>query len=123
MGPDGVAVHLAIHSLRSGAPWHEVYDIVKAKVNGLGVEDEESGLMPFMMVAATALEDTGEGESEEEEGRESDVLRLTLVYEMLCMKPDVMNEYISIVGQFSGNHMVACVGDDGAGRMMKRCRL
>merc|ERR1712038_39233 len=116
MGPDGVAVHLAIHSLRAGAPWHEVYDIVKAMVNGLGVEDEESGLMPFMMVAA--VEDTDEGESEEEKGRESDVLRLTMVYEMLCMKPDVMNEYISIVGQFNGNHMVG----DGAGRMMKRRR-
>jgi len=35
----------------SGAPWHEVYDIVNVKVNGLDVADVESGLMPFMMVA------------------------------------------------------------------------
>ena len=81
--PDEV-VPLAI---RSGAPWHEVYDIVKAKVNGLGIEDEESGLMPFMMVAADA---DGDGVP----GRDMTLCCLTLVYEMLCMKPDVMNEYI-----------------------------
>ena len=80
--PDEV-VPLAI---RSGAPWHEVYDIVKAKVNGLGIADEESGLMPFMMAAV-------QNEDEEDEGSDA-ILGLTAIYELLCMKPDVMNEYV-----------------------------
>ena len=119
--PDGVAVRLAI---RSGAPWHEVYDIVKAKVNGLGVEDEESGLMPFMMVtAASAVENDDYGDesssSEEEDGTRRDIVMssLTLVYEMLCMKPDVMNMYDtdSSIGSYQN--------PDGSGLMMKRRQL
>lgn len=79
--PDQVvhlAIQSAIHCLSSYTPWHEVYDIAKAKMNALEIEDEQSGLVPFMMVA--------------EEGDGS--LELTAVYELLSMKPDVLNKYI-----------------------------
>jgi len=95
--PDKV-VHLAI---RSRAPWHEVHDIMEAKVNGLDVVDEESGLMPFMMIAV-------EDETEEDEG--SDVtFGLTAVYELLCMKPDVIKEYVDVGSACGTNDMETCV--------------
>ena len=106
--PDEV-VHLAI---RSGAPWHEVYDIVKAKVNGLGVVDEESGLMSFMMAAV-------------ESRRSAVTLGLSAVYELLCMRPDVMNEYVDVrsVGGVGIGRMKSDVGNDEVGIVMKRRRL
>jgi len=79
--PDKV-VYLTI---RSGAPWYEVHDIVKVKVNGLGVVEEENGLMPFIMVAV-----------EEEDGGSDVTMGLTAIYELLRINPNVMNEYVDV---------------------------
>merc|ERR1712038_229998 len=64
-------------SIRSGSPWREIYKMVKANIDGLRVEDDESGLVPFMVAA--------------EEGSS---FRLSVVYKLLCMQPDVMNKYV-----------------------------
>ena len=74
--PDEVVNH-AIKSNTS--PWHEVKDVVTAKVNGLRVKDEESGMMPFMLAA---------------EGNRGEELGLTAVYELLCLQPSSLKEYV-----------------------------
>merc|ERR1711904_640891 len=72
-------VHCAI---RDGLlDWDDMQEMVRTKINSLTVEDDDSGLLPFMMA--------GEKCSYESE----DLSGLSLVYELLSMKPDVMNEY------------------------------
>lgn len=71
-------VHYAI---RSKSPWHEVIDVVKAKVNGLRVEEEGTGLLPFMIVA------------EDCNNQEGAMLGLTKVYELLSMQPDALKSF------------------------------
>ena len=51
--------------------------MVYAKIDALSMEDVESGLLPFMMVA---------------EGCD-DVVDLSMVYELLCLNPGVLKEY------------------------------
>lgn len=71
--PDNV-VNLA---LKSESPlWHEILDIVKIKINGLRIEDKESGLMPFMLAAEKGIG-----------------LDVDAVYELLCLQPDVLNKF------------------------------
>ena len=82
--PDTV-VHLAIRAVvlqsqsssESSWRWDDVRDMVYAKMDALSVEDVESGLLPFMMVA---------------EGCDG-VEDLSMVYELLCLNPGVLKEY------------------------------
>ena len=78
--PDTV-VHQGIES---GLDWHYLLPIIKAKINALTVEDEESGLVPCLMAAA-AVTDGGD--------ERHHIYELSHVYELLCMKPDVLKEY------------------------------
>ena len=67
-------------SLKDG--WYDVRDVVVhgRKSNALSVEDEESGLLPFMMVGEAC------------DCRE--YLRgLSMAYELLCINPGVLKEY------------------------------
>ena len=78
--PDRVA-HLAIRSvIQSSWRWDDVRDMVYAKMDALSVEDVESGLLPFMMVA--------EGCDDVE-----DLIQLSMVYELLCLNPGVLKYY------------------------------
>lgn len=63
------------HAILSEAPWHEVMEVVKAKPDGLMMEDNNSGLIPFMMVAQDVRYDLNE------------------VYELLSLLPDVLKVY------------------------------
>ena len=66
-------------AIRAGLDWNHLYPIVKVKVNALTMEDKEkTNLLPFMMVA--------------EQGSR-DIYGLSVVYEMLCMKPEALKEY------------------------------
>ena len=72
--------------IESGLDWHYLLPIIKAKINALTVEDEESGLVPCMMAAAaTVVTDGGD--------KRHHTYELSHVYELLCMKPDVLKEY------------------------------
>lgn len=87
----GSSNYIVLSAILSNLGWADILEVVKAKTDRLRVEDEESGLMPFMMAAVEDNEDEKEV-LHEEVGIESD-LGLTMEYELLCMKPDVMNEY------------------------------
>lgn len=80
--PDTV-VHIAIQSvLQSLWPWEGVRDtIVYEMPYALGVGNVESGLLPFMTVAAVV------------EGFSKDLIQLSIVYELLCLNPGVLKEY------------------------------
>jgi len=88
----GSSNYIVLSAILSNSGWSDILEVVKAKTDGLRVEDEESGLMPFMMAAVEDNEDENgfdEDENEvihEEVGIESD-LGLTMVHELLCMKP------------------------------------
>ena len=49
----------------------------------LTMEDEDSGLVPFMLAAKKCSNDHVDGVLES----------LSMVYELLCLKPDAMKEY------------------------------
>jgi len=71
------------YAIQSKSLWHEVKPVVEAKITCLKtMKDEESGLLPFMMMAVQ---------------RDIDELssngQLTGVYELLCMQPDVLKSY------------------------------
>ena len=65
--------------------WDDLREVVLVKTNALIVEDEESGLLLFMMAAV-------ENESE-------DVMGLEMVHELLRMNPAVLKDY-GFVGDF-----------------------
>ena len=80
--PDTV-VHQAI---QAGLYGDDLYELVKAKINALTLQESESGLLPFMM----AVESSNiTGESKE------DLLFLTASYELLSMDPSVLQDFIS----------------------------
>lgn len=83
--PDTV-VNLAI---RAGMDWDGIYHILThdnaKKMNALAVEDLESGLLPFMMVAAQ--------EEDRNTNSRDELLGLSVVYDLLCLKPDVLKRY------------------------------
>ena len=72
--PDTV-VHMAI---RAGLEWGEdMKEMVERKIHSLTLEDEKSGLVPFMIAVVLCRDDYG----------------LNLVYELLSMQPNVLKEY------------------------------
>ena len=52
------------------------------KVNGLRVEDDKTVMMPFMMAAMIAEDD------------DDDLKCLSAIYELLCLQPDVLKNYV-----------------------------
>ena len=75
-----IVVHKAIEA---GMGWEYLYPIVMTKLNALTMEDDESGLVPFMLAAMKCNDNHVDG-----------VLgSLSVVYELLCLKPDAMKEY------------------------------
>ena len=74
-----IVVHKAIGL---GMDWECLHPIAMAKIDALTLEDEESGLVPFMLAA-------------EKCGNEDDDTSGSLsgVYELLCLQPDVLKEY------------------------------
>ena len=75
-----IVVHKAIEA---GMGWEYLYPIVMAKTDALTMEDAESGLIPFMIAAMKCNDNHVDG-----------VLgSLSVVYELLCLKPDAMKEY------------------------------
>ena len=75
-----IVVHKAIEA---GMDWEYLHPIVMAKLNALTMEDEESGLVPFMLAAMKCNNDHADG-----------VLgSLSMVYELLCLGPDVIKEF------------------------------
>merc|ERR1712165_381284 len=74
-----IFVHRAI---KAGMDWEYLDPIVMTKLDALTMEDEESGLVPFMLVAEKCSnEDVG-------------MLRsLSVVYGLLCLQPDVLKDY------------------------------
>ena len=72
-----IVVHQAI---KAGMDWEYLRPIVMAKTDALVLEDEESGLMPFMLAAEKCNNDDTSGS-------------LSEVYELLCLQPDVLKDY------------------------------
>ena len=72
-------MHEAIRA--GGLCWDDLQELVEAKSNSLTLEDVESGLLPFMMLAATPSSYT------------DDDVDLSVVYELLCMDPSVLKDY------------------------------
>ena len=73
-------VHRAIEA---GMDWECLCPIAMAKTDALTMEDEESGLVPFMLAA----EKCGNGNDDDMSGS------LSMAYELLCLQPDVLKEY------------------------------
>ena len=71
-------VHQAIHARINLYHLRIIFKDEK-KINALTMEDGESGLVPFMLAAECNRDDVFEN--------------LSVVYELLLMKPDVMNKY------------------------------
>ena len=70
-------------AIRAGLDWNHLHSIVKGKkVDVLAMEDQETNLLPFMMAA--------KGTDFMEDGW---LYGLSVVYEMLRMKPEVLKEY------------------------------
>ena len=101
-----IVVHQAIEA---GMDWEYLCPIVKAKTNSLILEDEESGLVPFMLAAEKCNADN------------DDVLgSLSMAYELLCLQPDVMKAYDE------SNMMKRSLDGDGdsySDQDRKRCRF
>jgi len=75
-----IVVHRAI---KAGMGWNYLHFIAMAKTDALTLEDEESGLVPFMLAAEKCGNEDDDG-----------MLRsLSMVYELLCLQPDVMKDY------------------------------
>merc|ERR1712038_1441303 len=75
-----IVVHRAI---KAGMDWEYLHPIVMAKTDALTMEDEESGLVPFMLAAEKCSNEDHDG-----------ILRsLSMAYELLCLQPDVLKEY------------------------------
>ena len=77
-------VHRAI---KAGVDWEHLRPIVKAKTDALTLEDEDSGLVPFMLAAAAGI--CSNVEDDDTSGS------LSIVYELLCLQPDALKEYMT----------------------------
>merc|ERR1712045_929264 len=77
---------VAHQAIRSEASWVEVRYVITAKIDSLSVQEKEekSGLYPFMIAAVVA---DGHGRCGGE------ILGLTVVYELLCLHPDLLKAY------------------------------
>merc|ERR1712038_1966783 len=75
-----IVVHRAI---KAGMDWEYLRPIAMAKTNALTLEDEESGLVPFMLAAKRYKGDDNDGA----------LGSLSMAYELLCLQPDVMKDY------------------------------
>ena len=83
--PDRV-VHQAI---KAGLYGDDLCELVRAKINALTVEDDESGLLPFMMAA-----EINEFTINEFQLKGHLLISLTASYELLSMDPSVLQNYI-----------------------------
>ena len=81
-----MVVHKAI---KAGMGWKYLRPIVKAKTDALTLEDEESGLVPFMLAA----EKCGNGDDDDTDDDDGMLRSLSIVYELLCLQPDVLKDY------------------------------
>jgi len=77
-----IVVHRAIEA---GLDWKYLHPIVMAKLDALTLEDEESGLVPFMLAAKKCNDD-----DDNDDGASG---LLSMVYKLLCLRPDVLKEY------------------------------
>ena len=103
--PDTV-VHQAVDA-KIG--WDDLEEMAQVKSNALSIGHDESGLLPFMMVAEKYRYKEG-------------LLRLNMIYGLLRFKPDVMTEYVSYTSIYK--RMPAdCVNTSRDERKMKRRRI
>jgi len=77
-----IVVHKAI---KAGMGWEYLHPIVMAKTDALTMEDEESGLVPFMLAAKRY-----KGDDDDNAGA---LASLSMAYELLCLQPDVLKVY------------------------------
>lgn len=71
--------------IQAGLDWCHLRFIAEAKDNAFTVEDEESGLVPFMLVAEKYIDDDHDvGAS---------FGSLTMLYELLCLSPGALKKY------------------------------
>ena len=73
-----IVVHRAI---QAEMEWRHLFPLIKAKIHSLTEEDDETKLLPFMIVA-------------EKCGRQ--IYELGNIYELLLMKPDALKEYAAL---------------------------
>jgi len=64
--------------------WTEIMELVHYKIQALQMPDEVSSLLPFMMLAVSVQE-----KDDEEDGR----YKLSCIYELLSMQPDVIQMF------------------------------
>ena len=102
-------VHQAI---QAGISWKHLRPIVMAKINALTMEDKESRLVPFMIAAERCYY--------EHNANGSRLVSLSMVYELLCLKPDSIKEY-DVMSM--AKRSVTDVLESSCGRDAKRSRL
>merc|ERR1712038_1398054 len=103
-----IVVHQAI---KAGFDWEYLRPIVMATTDALTLEDEESGLVPFMLAAQKC-------NNEEDDDTSGS---LSGVYELLCLQPDVLKDYdkSNMASKRALDENTNSNDDQGA----KRCRL
>ena len=74
-----------------GIPWPMLQSIAENNIHALEQGDEDSALLPFMIVA----------ERHDGHDDEDPLASLTLTYQLLSLKPAVMNHYVSDTRQQS----------------------
>jgi len=109
-----IVVHRAIEA---GMGWEYLRPIVMAKVNALTMEDEESGLVPFMLAAERCKDNNNDNNDDDDD----DMLgSSSMVYKLLCLKPEVLKEY----DEFNmTKRRLESISTDSSDRDKKRCRL
>merc|ERR1712038_1533039 len=105
-----IVVHQAI---KAGMDWEYLHPILMTKLEALTMEDEESGLVTFMLAAKRY-----KGDDNDDAGM---LCSLSMAYELLCLQPDVMKLYDeSNMTSKRSLDEISLSNDD---QNMKRCSL
>jgi len=106
-------VHQAI---KAGMDWEYLRPIAMAKTDALTLEDEESGLVPFMLAAVEECDDDDDDDDYDEWRRS-----LSMVYELLCLQPDVLKDYDKSI--MANKRTLDGKSHSNNDKHTKRCRL